>query len=121
MAGTYCGNPDCRWSKERKGGRFHFRDGKWLCEDCVQLCYQLNPGKNLWAFETLNIGSDPNKGPVQVKSLNHLRQLEKEHGVVSVAANFDSKHFDAPPENRSSRPAYVSRAMEAAAALRSGR
>ena len=119
MATTYCANPDCRWAKERKGGKFHFRDGKWYCEDCVHLQYQLNPGRNLWDFETSHLSSDPSKGPVHVKSLHHLRQLEKEHGVVSVAANYDSSAFERRPEPVSQRPAYVEKALRAAAELRS--
>lgn len=119
MAITYCANTECRWSTERRGGVFHFRDGKWYCEDCVHFRFELNPGKNLYEFETFNLGKSPSEQPVQVKSLSHLRQLEKEHGVISVAANYDSKHFDHRPEAPSQRPAYVERAMRAAAELRS--
>ena len=50
--------------------------------------------KNLWNFESMNIGDNPNAGPVKVNSLRHLRQLEREHGVVSVAANYDEKNWE---------------------------
>lgn len=35
--------------------------------------------------------------PVEVNSLHHLRQLEKQYGVSSVAFNTDSANFNAPP------------------------
>ena len=96
----FCANEQCKWHTERKGGRFRYRNGNPYCDECVSE-YQIGePGKNLWSFQTLNIGSDPSKGPIQVKSLRHLRQLEREHGVVSVAANFDSKHWDQPTRGR---------------------
>ena len=96
----YCTNPACRWHSKRKGGKFLFRDGLAYCEECLKEFRITETGKNPWQFETLNINGDPNKGPVKVNSLHHLRQLVKQHGVVSVAANFDSRNWDAPPRGR---------------------
>lgn len=81
-----------------KGGRFRSRDGKWLCTECANEWVIAEPGKDLWNFTTLNIAGKPE--PVHVKSLNHLRRLEREHGVVSVAANYESSNWDKPPRGR---------------------
>jgi len=45
--------------------------------------------KSVFKFETTMLNADPNAPPIQVNSLHHLRQIEKEHGVVSVIANMD--------------------------------
>lgn len=96
MLNLYCANEECRWNKRHKGGRFVFFAGKPYCEECANLHYTLNDCRNLWEFETTHLGG----GKVQVKSLSHMRQLEKEHGVQSVAANWDSKNWDSPPQTR---------------------
>jgi hypothetical protein len=96
----YCDNEECRWHTERKGGKFHFRSGKTYCDECVHTAYLGEPGKNLWDFTTMNIGSHKMTEPIHVKSLAHLRQLERQHGVVSVAANYDSSRWNEPPRGR---------------------
>jgi hypothetical protein len=89
----FCANEACKHHTVRVGGRFSYRGGKWYCADCTANNVVAEPGKNLWEFESMNIGSDPNAGPVKVTSLRHLRQLEKQHGVISVAANYDSARW----------------------------
>ena len=90
----YCDNEECRWHTERKGGAFRVRNGKTYCDECMASYVIAEPGKELWSFTTMNIGDTTHQKPIRVNSLNHLRQLEREHGVISVAANFDQKHWD---------------------------
>lgn len=101
MEPMLCSNEKCRWSTEKRGGKFRYRGGKPYCEECVPTDhYAGEPGKNLWEFETMNISSKANEGPIRVQSLRHLRQLERQHGVVSVAANFDSSRWNDAPRGR---------------------
>lgn len=89
----YCGNPECKWHSEKKGGRFsHVLSGPdkgAYCEDCMKLRWAGNPGRNLWDFTTSNITGSP----VHINSLGQLRQMEKQYGVSSVTANSDSKNW----------------------------
>jgi hypothetical protein len=89
MLNLFCGNEDCRWHTEKRGGTFHFRDGRMFCQDCYHLRPVLNDGKNLWDFETTHIRRDGKK--VRISGIADLRRLEKEHGVVSVAANTEER------------------------------
>lgn len=89
-----CSNPECEWSRSHKGGKFIWRGAEPFCEECLRPKAVMNEGENRWSFETMNMGSDPNAGPVKVQSLRHLRQLEAQHGVVSVAANMDHRNWD---------------------------
>jgi hypothetical protein len=89
----FCSNEKCPSHTVKSGGRFVLRGGRWLCQRCDTMRFEGEPGKNLWDFDTMHIGSDPNQGPIQVTSLRHLRQLEKQHGVYSVAANMDSSRW----------------------------
>ncbi len=89
----FCGNEQCSGHTEKRGGRFSYREGRWLCKECAANLFVAEPGKNLYEFDTMHIGKDPNAGPIRVQNLNHLRRLEKQHGVISVAANFDSRNF----------------------------
>ena len=98
--GVLCANPDCRWSKEVKGGSFRYsaeRRGIY-CDDCFSAPPAvLNPGKDLWTFTTTHLNGER----VEVKGLAHLRQLEKQHGVSNQALNNDQAHWDIPPSVRS--------------------
>lgn len=96
MLNLYCANPECRWHSERKGGRFVSFGKDTFCEECARVRGTMGSCKNLWEFETTNLNGEK----VQVKSLSHLRQLEREHGVVSVAANYESRHWNEPPQTR---------------------
>jgi len=77
---------DC---KQRTGGALRFTSRGWVHHRCEPVGGTRDVAKNLWDFESTHISSDPNSGPVKVQSLAHLRRLEKEHGVVSVLANYD--------------------------------
>ena len=98
MLRLHCSNPDCRWHTEVRGGTFHFHNHQCLCSDCYFLRPVLNAGKNLWDFETTNL--DPSGKRIKVSSVGQLRQLEKQHGVVSVAANMDQRHWNTAPQTR---------------------
>lgn len=90
-----CDNPDCKWHKEQRGGRFTFVEGHWYCEECAPLMRMPdNHGESPFSFTTMHIGDDPNRGPIKVQGLQHLRRLEREHKVQSVAANMDSKNWE---------------------------
>lgn len=93
MEPILCSNEACSQNKTWKPGRKVYRNGKWLCTGCAANLTIAEPGKELWSFDTMHIGNDPNQGPIQVKSLRHLRQLEQQYGVSSVAANYDSRNW----------------------------
>jgi hypothetical protein len=94
MPQMLCANPECNGHKEAKGGKFIYRDGKWMCEDCDNGGRMPEyHGDSLWDFKTMNLGADPNKGPIHVKSMRHLSRLEQQHGASSVALNMDSKNW----------------------------
>jgi hypothetical protein len=82
---TLCANVNCICHTEDRGGRkvFNKADGQWYCDGCFQVVTPGEPGKALWDFTTTHF--DGNK--VHVKSLAHLRQLEKKHGVSNQLAN----------------------------------
>ena len=86
---------NCGRDSKEFGGRFKLKGDKWVCAPvCDSSKGTRDQAKSNFQFESLNIGADPNSGPIKVQSLRHLRTLEKEHGVVSVAANYDSKNWD---------------------------
>lgn len=100
MDSSYCANEDCRWNTEVKGyGTFRLMRSGWYCEDCAPGYSIAEPGKDLWQFETSNIAGSAGKS-IKVQNLRHLRQLEQQHGVVSVAANYDTARWDQPPRGR---------------------
>jgi hypothetical protein len=87
-----CANLSCIKSEQHRGGRYRFIGGKWYCQECAEWAGTgavMNPGKNLWDFTTTHF----NGHPVRVKSLQHLRTLEKQFGVSNHAANFDTRHW----------------------------
>jgi len=45
-----------------------------------------------WPIVTSHIG-DPNDGPITINSLRHLRQVEREHGVVADAYSNDQSNW----------------------------
>lgn len=71
------------------GGTFRWTPKGYAHHKCSPKAGTRDHAKNLWDFETNHISGDPNSGPVRVQSLAHLRRLEKEHGVISVLANYD--------------------------------
>jgi len=95
--GSYCANPDCRWNKELKGGKFIYshRFKGFICEDCGFLPVP-SECKDLWNFTTTHF----NGQPIEVKGLNHLRQLEKQFGVSNHAANYERRNWNTPPSVR---------------------
>lgn len=93
-----CANGDCPKHTIHTGGEFIYSAEKraWFCKDCFYVPTVLNPGKNLWEFTTTHLTGQP----VQVKGLAHLRQLEREHGVSSHAANNMESSWNSPPPPR---------------------
>jgi hypothetical protein len=55
--------------------------GKWYCDDCGPEHAIMNPGKNLWDFETSHFTGQR----THVRSLRHLDELCKAHGVSNFA------------------------------------
>jgi hypothetical protein len=73
--------------------------GKYACKDCDPGSGTSTVSLSTFPFTTTNLTKDPNK-PVVVESMRHLRQLERQHGVQSVAYNMDARDFDIPPRGR---------------------
>lgn len=75
--------------------RFDGESSKWFCLDC-------HPGMGDstaapgFPFTTSNF----NGKPVEVSSMRHLRRLEKQHGMNSVAYNMNESNHSAPPRGR---------------------
>jgi len=90
---TFCANTDCPASKEYVGGRFVLYGGKWYCANCAANPTIFEPGKARWDFTTTHL----NGKPIHVKSLKHLRQLEKKFGVSNTAANNMERNWNTPP------------------------
>lgn len=86
---SFCANTDCIRHTEHRGGKFRFINGKEYCMDCSENQAVMNPGKELWSFTTTHFDGHP----VKVKSLSHLRQLEKQYGCSNHAANYDQRNW----------------------------
>jgi hypothetical protein len=86
---TLCSNPECPKSKEWSGGKFRLIRGKWYCVDCAEWAGSGQTCKNLWDMVTTHL----NGQPIHVKSLAHMRQLEKQFGVSNWAANNDQRNW----------------------------
>ena len=73
---------------------------KWVgkCCDPGSHADKRIPG-SMFPFTTTNLGKDPSK-PITVKSLSHLRRLERENGVQSVAFNMNESNWGRSPEGR---------------------
>src|SRR5579864_5213486 len=80
------------------GGKFRMIGEKWICIKCIEGPQTRDVAKNNFAFSTMHLGADPTKGPIEVQSMRHLSQLEREHGVASVALNYDQKNWERPPQ-----------------------
>ena len=96
----YCANEGCRWHTEKKGGTFELHSGKMYCPDCVEVMHMGEhlsaTCKELWDFTTTHF----NGSPIHVRSLGHLRQLEKQFGVSSHAANYEQRNWNTPPPEK---------------------
>jgi hypothetical protein len=88
-----CSNENCPKHTTYSGGHFTRRRGKWWCDDCAANLTVFEAGKNLFDFTTTHL----NGTPIHVKSLRHMRQLEKQYGVSSVVANNMSSRWNATP------------------------
>lgn len=91
----YCANENCPKHTVKSGGEFIYSMEKraFYCKDCFHTPAIMNPGKNLWEFTTTHFTGEP----VHVKSLAHLRQLEKQYGVSNHAANHMESGWSTPP------------------------
>lgn len=95
MQGMFCANSQCQKHTVKSGGRFIYSQERrdFFCEDCFHVPLVMNDCSNRWEFVTTHF----NGQPIQVKGLNHLRQLEKEFGVSSHAANYEERNWSTPP------------------------
>ena len=91
MQPQFCANESCRRHTEQLGGKFTVRisDGKTFCHECWQWAGTGATCKNLWQFETTHFTGYK----TEVKSLAHLRQLEKQYGCSNHAANHDQRNW----------------------------
>ena len=110
MQASYCGNVDCRWNQSKKGGEFIYSQERkmLLCPDCFYAGVQAlpNTAKSAFDFTTTTISGKP----IHVRSMQHLAQLEKEHGCSSVVLNCDRSNWDRPKmprENWQQAPGQV--------------
>jgi len=85
----FCSNSECPKHTESSGGKFSLVNGKWYCSECAGMAGCGSTAKNLWDFTTNHFTGHP----VHVKSLAHLRQLEKQYGCSNHAANFDQRNW----------------------------
>jgi hypothetical protein len=71
-------------------------DVGWFCHQCVPEAKIISTtGKSRFPFTTMHLNHEkPEK--ITVKSLRHLRQLENQYGVQSVAFNIDEKNWHRP-------------------------
>lgn len=94
----YCGNPDCRWHTEVKGGSFTYSAERraFFCEDCFYWRPQLNDCKNLWDFTTTHFNGEK----IHVRDGAHLDQLCKQFGVSNQARENMERNWDRAPERR---------------------
>jgi hypothetical protein len=77
-----------------EGGRFVSKSRGWVCDHCDKSPRTMDTAKSTFPFTTMNLGSNPNMGPITVNSMRHLRQLENQHGAHSVAYNNNSNNWD---------------------------
>lgn len=97
---TYCANVNCPKHTVYTGGRFIYSKEKraFYCEDCFHPEVIMNGAKNLWDFTTTHF----NGHPIHVQGLSHLRELEKQYGCSSHAANHMQADWNTPPARRAS-------------------
>jgi hypothetical protein len=93
-----CANPNCAKHFERHGGEFVYSLERkaFFCKDCFHVPMVWNEGENRWHFTTTHFNGER----IEVKSLAHLRSLEKQYGCSSHAANYDQKNWSTPPPVR---------------------
>ena len=96
--GVLCSNPDCRWSKEVKGGNFQYSAERrgFFCDDCFWVKPVLDGCKNLWEFDTTHFNGEK----IHVKNLAHLDQLCRQYGVSNQARENYKSNWDCPPSVR---------------------
>jgi hypothetical protein len=92
---TICANPKCA----HEVSRAKFVEGiGWLCLDCApRVRIDAVPGK-MFPYTTFSVADKP--GGIQVNSLRHLRKLERQYGVQSVAFNMNENSFQDAPRGR---------------------
>jgi hypothetical protein len=85
--------------KESLRSRFLVEEKKWVCKGCDPgVGGTPNVSGSIFPFVTTHVAGKMQK--IQVQSLRHLRKLEAQHGVQSVAFNVDSKNWGDAPRGR---------------------
>jgi hypothetical protein len=105
--GVLCGNPDCRWHKEARGGTFTYSQERklMLCKDCFGAPPIPMGCEDRWNFTTTHF----NGQPIEVKGIRHLDQLCKQFGVSNHAREYDHSNWNTPP---SVRPQETNRELD---------
>ena len=67
------------------GGRFRLRGDGWVCVPGCSVEGNRDSARSTFPFTTTNI--DGSGKPLEVQNLRHLRYLEREYGVNSIAYN----------------------------------
>lgn len=96
----FCANEGCPKHLTKCGGAFIYSRERqaFFCKDCFQAAPPvLADCKDRWNFTTTHFTGQP----IEVKGLNHLRQLEKQYGCSNHAANNMERNWSTPPPVRS--------------------
>lgn len=74
--------------------------GEYVCKDCApELEMRRNVPGSVFPFVTMHLNPE-HPEPIKVKNLRHLRRLESQFGVQSVAMNMDEKNWGDAPRGR---------------------
>jgi hypothetical protein len=95
---NFCANQDCPKHTTYSGGEMVYSVERraFFCKDCFHIPAVFNSGKNLWEFTTTHFNGEQ----IHVKSLAHLRQLERQYGCSNHAANNMESRWNEPPATR---------------------
>jgi hypothetical protein len=90
----------CQCKKEVLHVRWTEEPDKYVCMDCAPILelQKSVPGAT-FPFTTMHLNSEHPEA-ITVKSLRHLRKLENQYGVGSVAWNQDSSRWSEPPQTK---------------------
>jgi len=77
----------------RDFGKLTLRGKEYYCPDHLRSPRMRDGTHKNWPLVTMNLGDDPNQGPIVVQNLRQLRQLENRYGVASEVYNRDSSNI----------------------------
>jgi hypothetical protein len=81
---------------QREIFRARLTEKGWLCLECAPYAHIRPVPGSMFPFVTTHLDGHP----IEVKSLWHLRQLERQYGVQNFAFNEDEKKWNEPRTGR---------------------